>query len=625
MEYNSFYGGRRGASFVIVERYASVFEMVQEFKKGGDYKTVNYDEYVIIDTENKNDIENGKIYRRGYDFNNELGGAEYVGQIVGPAGLGPHAEVIEKSEVNKKYQDAAATGDQLDYRYGTGTLDRETKDLVPGAKGDINNRVFDDSTDKIHWEYFSLRDDQQLESTCYIGFQVPYVVIDYTANSVDPYYHRSNNTDSFTNQNLIDRVDEMEHPFYEHWDVKIPKGIKGDAFKNFRVITADDSIEPYENQQDDITNNRQVFVYDYYHYDKEENGEPVTLYLGDYNMIKSVDLAEDGTFTVSYDHDNDTVFPNAIKWIDEVKLNDETGQFDVVFNYPCVGDENSGKSTTYTSMLDWVKDINFAEDGTITFDYTVSNANLGKGLYPNLIKWVEQVTLDENGHFTMTFNYDEKEGRPTIYETDLKWVNDISLAENGVVTLHFSYGQDQVLTNKVRWVTGTTFNPDGTLTFEYNYGEPDVYTKEIQWIDNIALSAAGEFRVQYNNGEPDYVTTLRWPINIQVNTGAAEGDGTQKLVITYNDGTTEEVGQPINYIMQTVIDSRYHLLALYSDPERRAQGPNVIWEGRDDWVDLGYVGNGTGVGAIVGETTNEGVLGVANTMPPYSGWFIVEE
>ena len=175
----------------------------------------------------------------------------------------------------------------------------------------------------------------------------------------------------------------------------------------------------------------------------------------------------------------------------------------------------------------------------------------------------------------MTFNYDEKDGKPTIYETDLKWVNDISLAENGVVTLHFSYGQDQVLTNKVRWITGTTFNPDGTLTFEYNYGEPDVYTKEIQWIDNIALSAAGEFRVQYNNGEPDYVTTLRWPIDIQVNTGVAEGDGTQKLVITYNDGTTEEVGQPINYIMQTVIDSRYHLLALYSDPERRAQGPNV--------------------------------------------------
>jgi hypothetical protein len=179
----------------------------------------------------------------------------------------------------------------------------------------------------------------------------------------------------------------------------------------------------------------------------------------------------------------------------------------------------------------------------------------------------------------MTFNYDEKEGRPTIYETDLKWVNDISLAENGVVTLHFSYGQDQVLTNKVRWITGTTLNPDGTLTFEYNYGEPETFTKEIQWIDNIALSAAGEFRVKYNNGEPDYVTTLRWPIDIKIeitDDSGVEGSGSQKLIITYNDGTKEEVGQPINYIMQTVIDSRYHLLALYSDPEKRAQGPNVI-------------------------------------------------
>ena len=77
MEYNSFYGGRRGASFVIVKNYPSIAEMVKAFRQGGSYKVVNYDEYVLIDTVNKNDKDNGKIYRRGYDYNNDLGGAIY--------------------------------------------------------------------------------------------------------------------------------------------------------------------------------------------------------------------------------------------------------------------------------------------------------------------------------------------------------------------------------------------------------------------------------------------------------------------------------------------------------------------------------------------------------------------
>ena len=43
----------------------------------------------MINTVNKNDPDNGKIYRRGYDFNNDMGGAEFIGTIVGPAGKAP--------------------------------------------------------------------------------------------------------------------------------------------------------------------------------------------------------------------------------------------------------------------------------------------------------------------------------------------------------------------------------------------------------------------------------------------------------------------------------------------------------------------------------------------------------
>ena len=53
MEYNSFYGGRRGASFIITKSYKTIAEMVTAFKQGGAYKVVDYDDYVLIDTVNK--------------------------------------------------------------------------------------------------------------------------------------------------------------------------------------------------------------------------------------------------------------------------------------------------------------------------------------------------------------------------------------------------------------------------------------------------------------------------------------------------------------------------------------------------------------------------------------------
>ena len=80
--------------------------------------------------------------------------------------------------------------------------------------------------------------------------------------------------------------------------------------------------------------------------------------------------------------------------------------------------------------------------------------------------------------------------------------------------------------------------------------------------------------------------------------------------------------------MRTVISPDYHLLVLYSDPARRQsikdQGLNASYDNRDDWYDLGYIGQGT-VGAIVGKESDAGAAALAETLPPYSAWFIVEE
>ena len=417
MEYNSFYGGRRGASFVIAKRYSTIAEMVAAFSQGGDYKTVNYDEYVLIDTENKNNPDNGKIYRRGYEYNNSMGGAIYEGQIVGPAGLAPHTEMHTIDEVEQIQE-----REDFTYRRGSGEYSPVGGNIIPGKYVEPGTGIIK-YNDKISWAYCSVRDMNSHESTAHIGFKFPYTVIDYTTTSVSTYENGN-----YADTSAATRIDDGSHPFYEKWNISIPKGVKGDAFKNFRVMVADNTIQSYTGQADDIANNRQVLVYDYYHYDEKENGDMKTYYIGDYNKISNITVSATGLVTIEYTHDDN-----------------------------------------------------------------------------------------------------------------------------------------------------------------------DTYQ-------------------------------MRIPTSISINTGSTEGTGTQKVVITYANGDTEEIGQPLNYIMATAIDNRYHLLVYYSDPAKRsAFSPKATYNGKNDWADLGYIGNGTGVGAIAGEESDSGVTSVANTMPPYSAWLIVED
>ena len=417
MEYNSFYGGRRGASFVIAKRYSTIAEMVAAFSQGGDYKTVNYDEYVLIDTKNKNNPDNGKIYRRGYEYNNSMGGAIYEGQIVGPAGLAPHTEMHTIDEVEQIQE-----REDFTYRRGSGEYGLANGNIVPGKYVEAGSGVIK-YNDKISWAYCSVRDMNSHESTAHIGFKFPYTVIDYTTTSVSTYENGN-----YADTSAATRIDDGSHPFYEKWNISIPKGVKGDAFKNFRVMVADNTIQSYTGQADDIANNRQVLVYDYYHYDEKENGDMKTYYVGDYNKISNITVSATGLVTIEYTHDDN-----------------------------------------------------------------------------------------------------------------------------------------------------------------------DTYQ-------------------------------MRIPTSVSINTGSTEGTGTQKVVITYANGDTEEIGQPLNYIIATAIDNRYHLLVYYSDPAKRsAFSPKATYNGKNDWADLGYIGNGTGVGAIAGEESDSGVTSVANTMPPYSAWLIVED
>jgi hypothetical protein len=378
MGQESFYGGKPGFSFIIVKNFSSVEEMINDFKQGPNYNTVHFDEHVLINTKNKNDPDNGKIYRRGYNYTEkdsngkDTGGAIYVGTIVGPSGRAPILKFDTVDNVdNYKNEPNVSYGNSED------VVGEEWKGyMLPGRTyTEYGEEIYND---KVEWSYASFRDENNEDAIAYIGFKIPYPVIDFSAESVNPYYEKAitnEETGEFVNTNLAVRTDDESHPFYEKWHFNIPRGIKGDAFKNLRVMTADSSIEDYVGKEDDIKNKRKVLVYDYYKYNKEEEGEFVTIYAGDYNMITDINVTKDGVVTINYDHDDSfisalTLVNNA--FIQTRKNNDSneelgTGDQRLYIQY------SDGTSKAIGEPINYIMESTISKNGQLLIYYSDPN------------------------------------------------------------------------------------------------------------------------------------------------------------------------------------------------------------------------------------------------------------
>ena len=618
----SFYGGRPGNSFVIITTYRSIADMVERFKQGPNYTAVHYDEYVMINTVNKNDPDNGKIYRRGYDFTNDVGGAEFVGTIVGPAGHAPMLEITTLSDVESKH---ASQG--YSERRSSGQYSVTNGSLIPG-------KTDTDFNDKITWECCSIRNQDNTDTTAYIGFIIPYTVIDYETSVVEPYTNGV-----YADTTSITRIDDQTHPFFEKWHVNIPKGVKGDAFMNLKVETASANIQDYQGRADDVNNSRAVIAYDYYNYDNFQNGNPVRLYLGDYNMIEDISINDEGTLTVEYTHDDDKIFNKQLKWVKSISLNNETGLFTLVYNHTT---DAEGSPTTYTTYLDWIKEVNIANDGTVTFDHThnadtifdkkiqwctgVSINNDGTmtftwnngtqdTVFNNVIQWISSVNLAADGTLTVGYNNGAED---TVFSQAIKWITDVQLANDGTLTVTYNNNDAYTAFQKIRWITDVQLASNGTLTIKYNNGNDTVFNNAIKSMQDIEMLNSGSLTIRWNDGTVtafpsllrwidtasldddgrlsfhwnDGATTrtrnaLRWISNIQINTGETQGSSNQKFKITWNDGVVEDIGNPINYILNMVVNENNHLLVRYSDPNKRAGG--LTYNNVEGWTDLGRI------------------------------------
>lgn len=129
--YGSFYGGPAGSSFIITKSYSTIPQMVEDFNSNNrtTENGVGFKEYVIINTIEQDNPDNGKIFRRGlniyssttisyYDASTETNveidshGAEYIGKLTGTIGtkIGNPAIVINEDVITDELKNSIQSG-----------------------------------------------------------------------------------------------------------------------------------------------------------------------------------------------------------------------------------------------------------------------------------------------------------------------------------------------------------------------------------------------------------------------------------------------------------------------------------------------------------------------------------
>jgi hypothetical protein len=300
-------------------------------------------------------------------------------------------------------------------------------------------------------------------------------------------------------------------------------------------------LKEYDGKADDVTKKRQILVFDYYYYDKAIAPEGLTFYVGDYNLINNITLADDGTLSITYTHNDATTYSKKIKWISSFSLTTGTGSqgghLAVVFN----------DGTKYENDLSWVKDISVSDDGTVTYTYagaapgeTAATAT-GVKTQSNLIKWIKSVGLTQEGAFTVNYN-----NGTDPYKKTVEWIDKITLdPETGKMVIKYNTGRNLSETT-LNWVKDATLSEDGTLTFVHtNLGEISASNK-IKWITSATLSATtGALTVIFNDGTAQ-VSQLDWIKGISID------ESTGVIKITHSNNTLNDADNNIVDGVQTL-------------------------------------------------------------------------
>lgn len=520
--------------------------MKQCFQQGGiTSSAVGYGEYVIIDTifglGEYSNPDNGKVYRRGMDYDGEFGGAEYIGQIVGPQGNTPELEMTTVEQISSHTESQVREYDMTEGDAQDGIVPGKYEDQFGVTK----------YNDDVTYGWATVRDDHGNVTGALIGFTFPYLIPEITSSKRSPYYTEDDyykgrisdpsligtvikNSDNFKLfvDNGFDTPDrdpdhgDTGHAFYRKWELTVPYGIKGDTQTQLEIVptkirldaplwgTQDMSLLPVSTADNNtfVILDDSKFEHDcVYPYDDtsvivavHKNATPGVVYyarIEDTYMLKLryrqtwYDEHEDGS-------DYEMIDLGDYNTIRSVWLEND-GYLWVSYNADETAPINSG------SPIQWYESVNVLNDGTMVFVYNTLKPD---GVSHNTqeleqaIDWVNSVALankdnpdvyDEegtdvnSGHFRVIFNNDSvanKTGTWTdsdgvdhaVWETDITWPKSVSINSAGL--LKFLYNNNLYY--------------DKSIYTDPNEGS---YSYSIPWITSALIDQNGTLTITYNN------------------------------------------------------------------------------------------------------------------------------
>ena len=571
MNYGSFYGGRRGASFVIVKSYPDIISMTNEFGRGPNFNEVEFDEYVIINTINKNHPDNGKIFRRGYDYNsgrkisgyrafwenngieyeiidgipydesgNEIEydsdisiylnaryqpdididakGAQYIGTIVGPSGRAP---LVEMDTYDSVMQKSAEEGFQIQTSHGDYTLNNDS--LMPGKYQENGVPKYND---KIQWFCASLRNDKNDDSIAYIGFKTPYLVIDFLTEQISPYDNQGVYMDASAATRIEDSTTEG-HPFYEKWRLSIPNGIQGDSLNNLRIITFDDPTL-YNSELNTYT---RIYISEdfYYFYNTAEER-----FLG-CSENEGVQIESEGSITINQQNDYITVYPNT-----KIIVYDR-------FSYEERKNPTQPEKTYFVGIYNQIKQNGFIIDdqGNIHIDFT-DGTSLDKQHFLKIIKDIvfEENNEDNKLYMNIIFNTrkqneegeEEEEAQFDSVSFPIKIIKDIQLDDNSI--LNISLTDNSELNLPFKTISNITTDESG-ITIEYSTKDSNGRNEKVflpmSWVSDLQLLENGTIQIRRNNFADnnswrDLENKLKWISGVDYT--SSTGD----ITLNFNNG-----------------------------------------------------------------------------------------
>ena len=480
------------------------------------YEDIWYNELCIIDTGNKNNPNNGKLYRRTLkgrgDSDLKNRSAEYIGQIVGPAGTNPFMAFKSLEGVKDKVNESSIANEDTFINWPDG--EDSTSILKPENGNKISPHIFNASVnnnmiipgkvhsedgdvynDNIRYTWVNIVDNTTGDNTrsmVYLGFEIPYPSIDITTTAVD--WDKEVSSTKRTGEGYD------EHPFYHSWKINIPRGIRGNAASNIRLARCKD----FSNLSGDTS---KPFLYDFKNGVVENNTQR-----GSFTVKK-----ETPSIFENWTDEEKDLYKDALIWVYDYTFYDKAQNKKATINGAKIDSSERPVYTFYLGSHKEISDITFDEHGVITFIYSDTT----KTELSQAVQWVKEISITNSGIITFTYNTLNKNNKNITYTKQLPFPDKLTISKEGEITAFFKDGTSLSL--------DTTW--DNQDPFDLNY------VKKLSIDDDTKVLS--------------YTTYPK------------------------NNGGVLNKGEGINYIQAMTIDEKNHLLVYYASSQFRPTQKDV--------------------------------------------------